>query len=168
MHMAIPNGPGEGWLLLTDANLEGKIVLRAITGRGEADYRPWDLICREEVSGISVSAAMVVQSWACERSQSKEGIEAARRFLRQWPLGPQAEHEDIQAAHAYWNEMEAAAGEIAERSPPLDEMSVDELCQAIRKMAMRLGQFETESPHARLLRLRISAAAILIQKDFGR
>ena len=51
-------------------------------------FRPSDIIPTE---GRNVVAAVMVYEWALREERTEAEVNAARRYLCQWPIGPQIE-----------------------------------------------------------------------------
>jgi hypothetical protein len=51
-------------------------------------YRPYDVV---EMDGEGVVAARMVIEWATRWGRTEAEVDAARRYLRLWPNGPQLE-----------------------------------------------------------------------------
>lgn len=88
---------GEAWLTTdSPASHYGCPVLRIEADDVDGDFGPADMI---DTSGDAnrihperiVTAADVVAGWARSTERTPEEIEAARKFLSQWPDGPQIE-----------------------------------------------------------------------------
>jgi hypothetical protein len=54
----------------------------------DCSYRPNDLV---EMDGEGVVAARMVLEWATRWGRTEAEVDAARRYLRLWPNGPQLE-----------------------------------------------------------------------------
>jgi len=165
MEVVISSNTEQGRLVLTDNTPGQQMILRLSLGEAERDFHPWDTLYAEETHA-PVHAAFLVHSWACDPCRSENGIAIARHFLRRWPEGPQAEASDLRAMESHRTALKAAARELAMDTPPLDKMSIVDRCILIRKMTEKLKDFKADSVHAYVLRMRISAAASLIQVDY--
>ncbi len=165
MNIVLFNSETEGRFLLT-SNGNGHAVLR-IEGSPkipDGDYAPSDLLDAK----YETHAASVVYNWALEKFRSEQGIAAAQSYLRQWPDGPQAEPEDIEEACAANDAIMQAAEALNAGTPMLDEMSAEQLTEHIHQMVAKLGEEETGSATAYLLRLRINSAATMLYGFYHR
>ena len=85
----LAENPRGGSTVLTTASPRcdnGFPVLRIRTDGIPSDFKPADVI-----DGRGLAAAVVV-SWAGKPQRTEREIEAARRFLAQWPEGPQIQN----------------------------------------------------------------------------
>jgi len=90
MRYLVLNDPNGGMAYLTtesQGSSHGVPVLEIRAGDVDGTFGPEDLIYDE--SGPVMRAASLVELWASSPERSDDEIEAARRFLRQWPDGPQ-------------------------------------------------------------------------------
>ena len=90
MKYVVLNDPKGGMAYLTaesQGSSHGVPVLEIRAGDVDGTFGPEDLIYDE--SGPVMRAASLVELWASSPERSDDEIEAARRFLRQWPDGPQ-------------------------------------------------------------------------------
>lgn len=88
----ITTDPDGGTAVLTTnspASHYGCPVLRIEAEDVDGDFGPADLIDFGAVGQGIIPAATIVHAWATAPQRSDEERQAARRFLRQWPDGPQ-------------------------------------------------------------------------------
>jgi hypothetical protein len=70
----------------------GMPVLRVESEELSGDFAPADMLVDPEGGAAGAeTAAEIVHAWASELGRTDEEIEAAQRFLVQWPYGPQLE-----------------------------------------------------------------------------
>jgi hypothetical protein len=77
-------------VLTTDSPLshEGTPILRVEAEDIGGDFRAGDLV-DTDAQGNPIRAGFIVALWALKPERTRREIHAARRFLRQWPEGPQ-------------------------------------------------------------------------------
>lgn len=75
-------------ILTTDspASHYGMPVLQITAEDIDGDFGPGDLI---NLGEMLMSAGEIVYTWAMELGRTHEEMQAARKFLSQWPEGPQ-------------------------------------------------------------------------------
>ena len=61
-------------------------VLQITADDIDGDFGPGDLI---NIGEMVIPAAEIVHNWACKTGRTTAEISAARKFLSQWPEGPQ-------------------------------------------------------------------------------
>jgi len=88
----ITTDPDGGTAVLTcnsPASRYGCSVLRVEAEDVDGDFGPADLIDFSGIGQGMAPVAIIVAGWAMATERTDEEREAARRFLRQWPEGPQ-------------------------------------------------------------------------------
>ncbi len=160
MNIFLFNSETEGSLILTEAPA-GRVVLR-IAGAPQipdGDYAPSQVIVPGEAPS---TAAEYVFDWAILKCRTDAGIEAAQRYLRQWPAGPQAEAEEIRQAQIARDLLLQTAETLNASNPSLDQLSPDELRDFIHDLIDRLADEPPESAAAMIIRMRLKLAVTLL------
>jgi len=94
MRLLVTQDEAGGTAYLTNetcASRYGIPVLEITAADVDGDFGPADLIGDLDPPETLCRAADVVVGWASQPDRTDEEREAARRYLRQWPEGPQVD-----------------------------------------------------------------------------
>lgn len=163
MNIVLFHSETKGSVVLTEA-ADGRIVLRITDAPriADGDYAPAHVIVPGEEPS---TAAEYVFEWAILKCRTDSGIEAAQRYLRQWPEGPQAEAEEIRQAQLAKDALLQTAETLNASNPPLDQLNPDELRDLIYELTDRLADEPPDSPAAEIIRLRLKLAVALLRRS---
>lgn len=159
--MVLFSSETEGSLTLTEG-ADGRLVLR-ITGApriADGDYAPSHILEQGEPPS---TAADYVFEWAILKCRTDAGIEAAQRYLRQWPEGPQAGAEEIREAQLAKDLLLQTAESLNASNPPLDQLNPDELRDFIHELIDRLADKPPARAAAMIIRIRVKLAVTLLR-----
>ena len=162
MEIVLYHSENEGRFTLTDQTPDGRLVLRIANSRQyrNGDYGPEDKLGEPP---YEMEMAAYVFDWATQAIRSDDGIHLALRYLRQSPKHADVDMRDLAEARAEKKKFLNAAAKLFEGEKPIDEMTADELREAIERWRERLSDFLPDSDEAQLLTLRIETASTLLR-----
>jgi len=157
MEIVLYHSEEEGRVTLTDQTPDGRLVVRVANSRRyrDGDYAPEDSL---GCPPYEMEVGAFVFDWASEAIRSNAGIEAALRYLRQSPEHSELDQGDLTEARAEKERFLAAAGSLFDGEKLIDELTTEELREAIERWRERLSDFVPGSDEARILTLRIETA----------
>lgn len=153
---------GEGIFSLSDETPDGSVVL-IISGsvkHADGEYKASDLVLPEP---YPCHAGTIAFNWLCDRevTLSDEEVDLAERFLRQWPEGPQPEQ--VESSKASVEHLMSAAHQLDEGEQKLTEdMTAEELRDALFEMTASLADYQPDEPIAEVIRARMHTAILCL------
>jgi len=163
MEIVLYHSEEEGRITLTDQTPDGRVAVHIAKSHRyrDGDYAPEGKLGHPP---YEMEMGEFVFDWATQAIRSDAGIEAALRFLRQWPGHSEIDCGDLAEAHAEKEKLLAAAGRLSVGEKSIDEMTAEELRDAIERWTESLSEFVPDSDEARILTLRIEAAVSWLRR----
>lgn len=164
MNVPISGKQFDGEIWLSDETPDHRILLHCQSSRlfPNGDFMPSDSL---DPSDPSFHAAQLVHIWAGLPERNEDELAWAQAYLKQWPEGPQADSDSLQAQKEFNGAFARAREELGAGLPLLDQMSKGELRAEIERMKAKLAECTPESPMAQAIQLRIGMAELLLDMD---